>query len=57
MWGKWDFPTSQNLLNLPWNYGCDDFFLENCLVDLDLFCNYLRINTPRIYFVTVFGGP
>ena len=37
MWGKWIFPTSHDLLHLPWNYGCEILFLENLWLDLELY--------------------
>ena len=34
MWGKWVFPTSQDPLHHPLNYGCRLFPVKKGLVDL-----------------------
>ena len=37
MWGKWVFPTSQDPLHHPLNYGCRLFPVKKGLVDLFFF--------------------
>ena len=47
MWGKWVFPTSQDPLHHPLNYGCRLFPVKKGLVDLEDFSSFVKRRRDR----------
>ena len=47
MWGKWVFPTSQDPLHHPLNYGCRLFSVKKGLVDLEDFSSFVKRRRDR----------
>ena len=49
MWGKWVFPTSQDPLHHPLNYGCRLFPVKKGLVDLKIFLHLSSVDVIVVF--------